>query len=416
MAQPIHNSFAPLATRSQIALALGLQCTPWVYTHGRAVQQLRNALEHHFAKQCALFSSGRQALLASLQAINIQPGDEVILQGYTCTVLSNAIMAIGAIPVYCDIDPNTVNINPVEAERKCTDRTKAIICQHTFGIPGPLTALQKLCTERNIVLIEDCAHTIATYPSATVGHTGDIVLLSFGRDKAISGVTGGAAISSVPEYAARLQRYEEQSTPLAWHTIAKLLAYPLRYQAAKTLWRVGLGRVYLKILQICGGLPAIYTPKERKGIMSKRLNSLPNGCAILALQQWQQLPRFNTQRAKLTAFYQEQLQTHAITTVSSAAVTSASLQKYPILVQNRDYILQELQHYGIHLQDGWCGAVINPPSIESSDVMYCQGTTPEAERIASTVLNLPTHPTMSLRQAKKVIITLKKVLSEQPYN
>lgn len=415
MTAPIHNTFAPLATKKQVRLAFALQFQPWRYVHGPQIHQLRQALEDHFDRSCSTFASGRQAIVASLQAIGIEPGDEVLLQAYTCTVVPNAISTLGATPVYCDIEEQTLNIDLQSIRSKITPHTKAIICQHTFGIPAKLTELRALCDEHELVLIEDCAHTIPTKVGSTsVGKVGDITIVSFGRDKAISGVAGGAALTRNQQYAAALQRREEQAKPLTWSAAAKLLAYPLRYNAAKAFWHIGLGLPYLKLVQLCKGLPAIYTPQERQGFMSKTLQKLPNGCAILALKQLRQLSAFNRHREALAKLYQTKLTTHAVTAISGIHTASAP-QKYPILVPNRDQVLRDLRAHKIYLQDGWSGAVINPPSIASTAALYPKGSAPVAERVSSRILNLPTHPTTTTKQAERLITALTKVLSEQPY-
>src|SRR3972149_1771131 len=87
------------------------------------------------------FFKGRVALYALLKAIGIHPGDEVILPGFTCVVVPNAIIYLGGKPVYADIDPKTFNIDTAKIEGKITDNTTAIIAQNTFGlspdVPSP---------------------------------------------------------------------------------------------------------------------------------------------------------------------------------------------------------------------------------------------------------------------------------------
>lgn len=115
----------------------------------------------------------------------------MILQAYTCVSVSNAIIATGAKPIYVDIDAQTLNINPQLIEKHITQKTKAIIVQHTFGIPADIHAIQSIVKKHQLFFIEDCAHALgAQYKEKMVGSFGDIAVYSFGRDKVISSVNG----------------------------------------------------------------------------------------------------------------------------------------------------------------------------------------------------------------------------------
>jgi len=104
------------------------------------------------------FFKGRVALYALLKAIGIHPGDEVILPGFTCVVVPNAIIYLGGKPVYADIDPKTFNIDTAKIEGKITDNTTAIIAQNTFGLSSDLDPILDIGKRYNLKVIEDCAH------------------------------------------------------------------------------------------------------------------------------------------------------------------------------------------------------------------------------------------------------------------
>src|SRR3990167_6264235 len=124
---PIHHTFGPLVTKEQWNTAFRLQFLPHKWTKGIETEKLRSALSHHFGMSASLFGSGREALLAGLKALDIRSGDEVIIQGYTCVVVPNAVHAAGATPVYADIDPESLNIDLKKIQTKITPRTRAII-------------------------------------------------------------------------------------------------------------------------------------------------------------------------------------------------------------------------------------------------------------------------------------------------
>jgi dTDP-4-amino-4,6-dideoxygalactose transaminase len=102
------------------------------------------------------FWKGRVALYAILRALHIGPGDEVIVPGYTCVMNVNPILYVGARPKYADIDPDNYNLTLASVKSHVTDRTRAVIAQHTYGFPAPIVELLDYATRRGIHVIEDC--------------------------------------------------------------------------------------------------------------------------------------------------------------------------------------------------------------------------------------------------------------------
>lgn len=115
------------------------------------------------AEQIFLYWKGRVALYAILKAMGVKPGDEVILQSYTCVVVANAILYLGATPVYVDIDEDTYNMNIDLLESKITNKTKVIICQNTYGLSSNLEIIMAIAKEHGIFTVEDCTHGFGGY-------------------------------------------------------------------------------------------------------------------------------------------------------------------------------------------------------------------------------------------------------------
>lgn len=101
------------------------------------------------------FFKGRIALYAILKAMGVKAGDEVIIPGFTCVVVPNAVLYLGAKPVYVDIEAHTYNINTKRIEEKITEKTKAIIAQHTFGIPAEMDKILEIAKKHNLYVVED---------------------------------------------------------------------------------------------------------------------------------------------------------------------------------------------------------------------------------------------------------------------
>jgi dTDP-4-amino-4,6-dideoxygalactose transaminase/lipid II:glycine glycyltransferase (peptidoglycan interpeptide bridge formation enzyme) len=387
---------------------LGLLFTPWRWKRGPQVEALRSALKTHLQADAFLFSSGREGLLAFLRAAGIGEGHEVIVQGYTCVVVPNAIRAAGAKTVYVDIDQETLNLNLEAVEAAITPKTKAIICQHTFGLPADIRALRTLCDTRGLLLIEDCAHVLpdASGP-AYLAQLGDAVLLSFGRDKAISGIAGGAMLCRKPEISRLLAEEERSARDLGLVTIKRLLLYPLLYGVSRPLYGLGLGKVLLKLCQLLGLFVPITSESEKQGKMSGALRKIPNACAALALDQFSRLAEINAHRRRFVSIYLEEAKRLGWTEREGMVPTSIDahlpLQKFPIFVPDAGNIRSALRKKNIHLEDGWTGCVVCPPSVSFPETGYVAGSDPEAEAACQHILSLPTHPGMTEKQARELV-------------
>lgn len=419
MSHPLHHTFAPLADRRFCLKALGLLLRPWLWKRGTAVQEFRNALREKFTADAFLFSSGREGLLALLRSLNIGPGDpsspsglrgasEVIVQAYTCVVVPNAIIAAEATPVFVDIEKETLSLDPQEVRNAVTEKTRAIICQHTFGIPAPLQELRAICNEHRIPLIEDCAHIIPDDQGPSeIGRAGEFVLLSFGRDKAISGVTGGAILSRRTDVSNRLQRLEDAARDLSLFSIKRYLLYPLIYAITRPLYVLILGKVFLKLCSILRILPSIVSEQEKSGHQSPALHRLPNACAALALDQLRRLREINDHRRMLVSFYLERCAEHGWSQMLHDIRSDLPLQKFPMFLEGAEKIRKTLKKKNIHLYDGWTGCVICPPSVDPSTLGYRDGDDPRAEGACEQILSLPTHPLTTLEDAKTLVEELR---------
>lgn len=138
------------------------------------------------------FASGRMAFYSLMKVLNIVPGDEVILQGFTCSVMPNAVLRIGAKPVFCDIDKDTFGSSAVHIERKITSRTKLIVAQHSFGIPCDIKHISEMAKKHGIFVLEDCAITFDSAVRGTkVGNFGDAAIFSTDHTKPLNTLIGG---------------------------------------------------------------------------------------------------------------------------------------------------------------------------------------------------------------------------------
>jgi dTDP-4-amino-4,6-dideoxygalactose transaminase len=163
---------------------------------GPRVDAFEKALAPWVGNQNVLtLNSGTSALMLALRLSNVGHGDEVISTAMTCTATNVPIMAMGAKIVWADINPNDANIDPLDVERKITEKTKAIIAVHWGGYPCDMDELNRIGRKYNIKVIEDAAHAFgASYRGRAVGSISDFTCFSFQAIKHMTTVDGGALV------------------------------------------------------------------------------------------------------------------------------------------------------------------------------------------------------------------------------
>ena len=151
-------------------------------------------------------ASGSDALLLSLMAYDIGPGDEVIVPSFTFFATASAVWRLGAKPVFVDIDPVTFNLDPVAFEAAITHATRGVIPVHLLGQPADMKAINEIATAKKLVVIEDAAQAIgASCDGQPVGSLGDVGCISFYPTKNLGGFgDGGMLVTSNDELAGRL--------------------------------------------------------------------------------------------------------------------------------------------------------------------------------------------------------------------
>jgi perosamine synthetase len=138
------------------------------------------------------FAAGRMAFYCLLKSLNIGNGDEVILPGFTCSVMPNAVWRTGAVPIFADIDKDTFGSDAIEIEKKITSRTKVIVAQHSFGIPCNIPEIVKTAKKYGIFVVEDCAICFdSTIDGIKVGNWGDAAIFSTDHTKPLNTLIGG---------------------------------------------------------------------------------------------------------------------------------------------------------------------------------------------------------------------------------
>lgn len=393
-------SLSPNSEKDDRLLALKCLLAPGKWQQGEAIAALETWFKRFFkVSEAQSFNSGRSALYAILKAANIGAGDEVLLQAFTCVAVPNAVLWTGARPVFVDINKSDYNLDLTALRQKITPRTKAVIVQHTFGIPADIAGLQKLAREKRLVLIEDCAHALgAKRHGRKIGSFGDYAFFSFGRDKIVSSVCGGLAIANGKNSLVGFRK--KLAFPNHFWILQQLL-HPLAFGLILPFYNVfALGKILLFILQRLKLLGLPVSPLEKEtGRPQNYPEKMPNALAVLALNQLQKLVRFNAHRQKIAAYYGREL----ILPVRAEAV----YLRYPLLVKGNGDLFAAARKKNI-LLGHWYADTIDPYGVNLSKLGYQPGSCPVAENLAAQIVNLPTGPNITLDKAKMVVAVLKK--------
>ncbi|MBL8589795.1 MAG: DegT/DnrJ/EryC1/StrS family aminotransferase [Methylobacteriaceae bacterium] len=167
----------------------------WGSTQGQVVETLARRLAAlHGVASATCCANGTIAIVLALKAAGVGPGDEVIVPAYTFLATVSAPLLIGAVPVFAEVDPATMLLDPADVARRITTRTRAIIPVHLAGAVADAAAM-RAAAPNNVVVIEDAAQAIgAAHVSGAIGQLGDFATLSFQTSKNVASGEGGAVL------------------------------------------------------------------------------------------------------------------------------------------------------------------------------------------------------------------------------
>lgn len=388
----ISASLSPNTETDDVQRAILMLVTPWRWKTGKAEEDVVQWFSQHFnGSKAVLFNSGRSALFAILQSFGIGSGDEVIVQAFTCVAVPNSVLWTGAIPVYADTDA-TYNIDPSDFEGKITPRTKAVIVQHTFGVPADMQRIVAIAKKHHVLVIEDCAHALgSSWKGIPLGSIGDAAFFSFGRDKPVSSVWGGAAIihSSYKEEAAHLCSIQASLPKPGLWWIAQQIMHPIAFSVILPLYNSGFGKLLLVVLQKITLLSLPVFPEEKQGGHPNIFPSqYPNGLANLLMGQLKKLDRYTMIRKDTAAVYAKAFM--GLKTVQAPIVhPGASYLRYTMSVRDPQAIRRKAKANGM-LLGNWYNNIIDPTGVSFAAIGYTKGSCKNAERQAETAINLPT--------------------------
>jgi dTDP-4-amino-4,6-dideoxygalactose transaminase len=347
-----------------------------------------------------------------LTALGIGAGDEVIVPGYTCIVTPAAVTALEAKPVYADIDINTLNLRPEAVERLVSSRTRAILAQHTFGIPCAILALEAIATRHGIHLIEDCAHALgAKIGSRYCGNFGSAAFFSTEQTKMISTVKGGLAVTNDSAIAAKL---EQSYRTLPVDEPTRIVAIVARWRKRNLETHSRLGGLFSFAMRKSKTFPLIGRAMDRADTFDlEEYNNALNGIvrpstrlsseqAAIGLTQVSRIER-DVERRNLIA---REISKMAISLGWQIPFvdwdnTRPSFVRLPAIVKDRQHWLALLSQNGI--EGGvWLDHPLHPAGSNFRACGYEVGMCPNAEAISSQIINIPLHPRCASWISKRI--------------
>lgn len=350
------------------------------------------AAKYHGVHHAFSFASGRMALYAILEALGISKGDEVIIPAYTCVVVPNAVIYRGATPVYVDINPATFNMDPNKIEAKITPRTKAILAQHTFGLPCDLDEIIEIAQKHGITVIEDNAQALgAEYKGKKVGGIAQVGFFSSDHTKMISTSTGGMVVTNDEELASRIEQIYSRCPFLPKSRIAKIL---FTFITENFLYHPKFASIGMPLAFLCfkGGLFHFFldegkTEKPTDYPYPARLSNIQ---AKLGIRQIHELERNITHRREIARSYDGIFGLYSEQFDGSNVNRKHVFLRYSFLVTDPNFFRKKFCRY-IYLGD-WFNSIALGRNKEFHKICYREGECPIGETVARHSVNLPTHP------------------------
>jgi perosamine synthetase len=352
----------------------------WLTT-GPKVSEFEKAFAQFVgAREAVALSSGTAALHAAMYALEIGPGDEVIVPAMTFVATANCVVFQGGTPIFADVDPDTLLLDPDQAEAKITARTKAIISVDYAGQPCDYDMLHELAKKHGLALVDDACHALgATYKESPVGSLADLSTFSFHPVKHITTGEGGMVTTDDSKLASRMRVFRNHGITADHHQ--------RELQASWYYEMIDLGYNY-------------------------RMTDFQ--CA-LGLSQLRKLPKWVGRRQEIASRYQEAFaDMRGLQPLGLRDGVSHAYHLYVVRLDldnlrvNRETFFKAVRDEGIGINVHYIPVNLHPFYRERFGTR--QGLCPVAEREYERLISLPIYPPMRDTDLDIVIETVKRVV------
>ncbi|MCP3682777.1 MAG: DegT/DnrJ/EryC1/StrS family aminotransferase [bacterium] len=334
--------------------------TTWISSLGKYIPEF----EEKFSKYCGVkhgvaVSNGTTALHLALTALNIQPGDEVIIPDLTFVATANAVAYTGARPVFVDSELDTWNMDIHKIEEKITENTRAIIVVHLYGHPVDMDPVMKLAKDRGLLVIEDAAEAHgAEYKGKKVGRFSDVACFSFYGNKIITTGEGGMCVTNNEGLAKKMQFLKDHAM-----------------DPTRRYWHPMIGFNY----------------------------RMTNIQAAIGLAQLENIGKIITAKRKNAALYNSLLDDSDVTLPPEADWAKNVYWMYSVLSEKRDQLMETLKKNKIDSRP-FFSPIHQMPPYKSKETFHV------ADELAVTGLNLPSSVNLTKEDIERICGVINSVV------
>lgn len=350
------------------------------------------------------FAYGRSGLVALLKSLDLSQA-EIIMPAYTCSVIIEAVVASGNIPVFVDIDLSDYNMDISALKAAVTPCTRAVIATHMHGYPADIAAIRREIGDERILLIEDAA--LALRPAQPgAAPAADVTLFSFGRGKQLYTISGGVFVTNSASLYERMKAYRDaemnRRPASVWRR--RCLQVLTAYLAQSATLETALSR-----------LKNIGPVKQARDAVGLVRAVMPHDYATayadfqgrLGLAQLNKLEQVLARNTTLAEFYSDELADVAGVT-PAPLIPGAAYARYALRVERRDEIGFSRRMYAMGVEVG-LNFNYALPCLKPYQA-YARGYYPRAEQAAAETVNLPLYPGLRLEEARYAVECAQKVM------
>ncbi len=388
-ASPVRKTLLPYGRQSintsDVECVTNTLLSDWL-TQGPEIEKFEKTVAQFVGvKYAVAYSSGTSALHGAYYAAGLKNGEEVLLAPITFAATGNAAHYLGATTAFCDVEPDTGNIDVSKVEQKINAKTKILVGIDFAGHPCNADELAVIANKHNLVLVIDAAHSLGgKYKGKNAGSLGDMSILSFHPVKSMTTGEGGMVLTNDETYFERLMKFRTH----------------------------GIEKRHEKLVCADEDQGSWYHEMQELGF-NYRITDIQ---AALGSSQMNRLPEFIKRRREIASIYRKRLATICgIACLSEREGVESAYHLFPILVtkepvaRNRKLVFEALRAENIGVQVHYIPVYRHP---YYQDVMPEKPNCPNADKFYAGEISLPMFPAMTDQDIDDVVMALEKISAE----
>lgn len=387
--------FSSIGLRQSLLNFLSILKMPFISEEHLRLTFHKNFSSRFNNKAVFSFSSARASLSACLKSIGIKRGDEVLISSFTCLAVPTAVIAAGASPKYYDIDLNTMNANKKALKKLISKKTKAIVLQHTLGIPVSIDAIKDSISNKEIIIIEDCALSIgSSMGKSLVGTRADAAIFSLELSKTISCGWGGVLLVNNKKLETKVSQHYDGVRNIS---LLKSLRMAIQTSLSGVLYSPNvyfMGKYVIALFFKFGFFGASTPNIEEKGEVEEDfVSKLPKSLLTLSSMQIKRFDEIISIHAKHSLRIRNKLKKLNYRILGSYSNKNNSVSpRVPLLVKDRTSFINFFRDRGIEIGTWFDGPL--SPLPKDSVFNYDKVNYPNSCFIAKYIVNIPCHAKM----------------------